>query len=151
MVRAASQHKHDILALCCDYLRRDVVVSIPRNRAQAFIECASALAEAKLHTQVKLTTKGGTLGLSFTEQTGHASERFPLADVPYNLPEVMLDAKKMARVLKHADKIALDNLDHGILVFFGPGFSHFMNGPQERTSTPDERRQQLKRAVSRER
>lgn len=137
MLRPAPSLKHDLRALIDNFSAHETVVEIPRERIAAFIKRASALAEAKQHTYVILRVVEGALSLSFSEGTA-TSDEYYLADalegIP-EMPEIKLDAARVARVLAHADKIALDHIERGVLVFFGedPVFQYMISGSQQKS------------------
>lgn len=136
MLKPASKLKHNLRRLIDNFSAHETVVEIPRERLAAFIRQAAALAEAKQHTYVTLRVVDGAMSLSFAEGAASSDEYYlaeALAGIPA-LPEIKLDAGRVARVLAHADKIVLDHIDRGVLVFRGenPVFEYMISGSQQK-------------------
>jgi DNA polymerase III sliding clamp (beta) subunit (PCNA family) len=136
MLRPAPALKHDLRALSAAYASRDVVADIPRERIGAFIKRASALAETRQHTYVILRVAEGALSLSFAEGAA-ASDEYYMVDgleIGSDLPDIKLDAMRVARVLAHAEKVVLDHIERGVLIFYGedPSFSYMICGSQSK-------------------
>lgn len=136
LLHPAPPLKHDLRALISAYAAHDTVAELPNARIGAFIKRAAALAEAKQHTYVVLRIADGALALSFAEGTASSDEYYlakGLDGIP-ELPEIRLDAGRVARVLAHADQIALDHIERGVLVFFGdnPPFQYMISASQNK-------------------
>lgn len=137
MIRSAPPMKRDIYELSLDYISDNIKARLPRDAVKQFIARATVLSEAKAHAHVKMLAENGTIALSFEEGASTSSAQYALADlanVPENFPEVRLDAMRLARALAHADMIALDTLDKGVIRIFGekPDFSYLVNGTKEK-------------------
>jgi len=134
MLRPAAPLKHDLAQLTSAYRAKEVVAEIPRERIAAFIKRAASLSEEKQHTYVVLRVAEGALSLSFAEGTA-ASDEYYMVDgleIAEDIPEIRLDAIRVARVLAYADKLALDHIERHVLVFFGtdPNFDYLVRGIQ---------------------
>lgn len=132
MLKAAPNLKQDILALASAFAGHEVIATIPADRIATFVRRAGALAESRQNTFVTLSVHAGSLGLSFIEGAAVSDELFLIEglDVPSDLPAIRLDSTKLARVLMHTDKLVLDHLERGVVVFISmsPEFSYFISG-----------------------
>jgi hypothetical protein len=134
MLRPAPALKQDILALCQNYAAREAASELPGSQIKAFVSRATNLAESKQHTYVSIKVVDGALILSFAEGAATSDEYClsdDLAGFP-EMPEIHLDALRMAKALSHCDKIALDHIERGVIVFFNekPDFSYLISGKQ---------------------
>jgi len=137
MIRLAPPMKHNIRDLSLNYTHENIVAKLPSEAVKRFVARATALAEAKTHTHVTLSASNGRLLLSFAEGTITSDEQYELTDLTItdDYPDVRLDALRLARALAHADQIALDALDKGVITLFSsddPEFSYLINGAQEK-------------------
>jgi hypothetical protein len=134
MLRPAPLLKQDILALASNFASKEAVATIPADRIGAFIKRAGALAESKANTMLTLRVVAGAIELSFAEGAATSDEYYLVdsLDVPGGLPEIKLDATRLARVLSYTDKVAFDHIDRGVLVFFGlkPAFDYLICGAE---------------------
>lgn len=126
--------KHDLRAHAANFSAADTVASIPRERLAAFIKRAAALSEDKGRTHVTLAAASGALSLSFVEGASSSDEYYLVdkLDIPA-LPEIKLDAARIARVLAHSEEIVLDHIDRRVLLLRGktPPFSYMICGRSE--------------------
>jgi hypothetical protein len=134
MLRPAPALKQDILGLCENYASRDAISELPGDRIKAFVSRATSLAESKQHTYVSIRIVDETMLLSFAEGAASSDEYYlskDLAGFP-DLPEIHLDALRVARALSHCDKLALDHVERGVIIFFNenPNFSYLISGKQ---------------------
>ena len=138
LLRPSTPLKHDILALCLNYAAREAAAKVPAESLARFVRRSAALAESKQHTFVKLKATDGALALSFAEGSATTDEYYLAKDIEGipELPEIRLDAVRMARALTQADRMALDHIENGVLVFFceKPAFSYLICGTQEKAN-----------------
>jgi len=139
MVRATQPFQHDILALTKEFPREEITTKMPTDTVKRFIARATGAAEAKAHTQVGIMASSKGLRLSFSEGTVASAEDYKLTDLtlPDDFPVIRLDALKLARALGHADMLALDAFDRGVLSLFtskgrAPEFAYLINGAKEK-------------------
>lgn len=132
MLRPAPLLKQNIAELAAPFSSKEVVATIPADRISAFIKRAGALAESKANTMLTLRVVAGAVELSFAEGAATSDEYYLVdsLDVPGGLPEIKLDAMRLARVLSFTDKVAFDHIERGVLVFFSlsPDFSYLICG-----------------------
>lgn len=122
--------KSDTLTVREKYLDANIVVVLPRAAIEAFIKRANALAEVKRNATVNLSTVDRRLVLRFNEGSSTTEEYFlvdSLVELP-PMPEISLNATKLARALAHVDEVALDHIERGVLLFRGPGFDYLLCG-----------------------
>lgn len=126
--------KHDLRAHAANFAAANTVAAIPRERLAAFIKRASALSEDKGRTHVTLAAASGALSLSFVEGASSSDEYYLVdkLDIP-TLPEIKLDASRIARVLAHSEEIVLDHIDRRVLLLRGktPPFTYMVCGRSE--------------------
>lgn len=126
--------KHDLRAHAANFAEADTVAAIPHDRLAAFIKRATALAENKGQTYVTLAAAEGALSLSFAEGASSSDEYYLVdkLDIPA-LPEIKLDAARVARVLAHSDEIVLDHIERRVLLLRGktPPFTYMVCGRSE--------------------
>lgn len=139
MLRPAPAFRVDIAGMVGNYADRQVMADIPRDRVAAFIRRATALAENKQHTFVTLSAINGGLALAFAEGAATSDEVYVIDDLPEvgDLPDIQLDAMRIARVLAHTSRICLDYIDRGVIAFCGddPKFDYLVNGIESRERT----------------
>jgi hypothetical protein len=122
LIKQVAPLKHDIASLLGSYQEAEIVVEIPSDRIAAFIKRVSAIAEIKKGVQVTVSASEGRMTLAFLEGAASADEYY-LVDglkVP-DLPEVLIDASKMARALSHATEIVLDHAARSVIILRGLG------------------------------
>jgi hypothetical protein len=134
LLRPIPAVKHDLRALTDNYASADSVAEIPRERLVAFIKRSAALSENKGQTYVTLAAAEGALSLSFAEGAASSDEYYLVKDLAVpTLPEIKLDAGRVARVLSHANEIVLDHIERKVLIFRGmnPPFLYMVAGRSE--------------------
>ena len=133
LIRPIPAIKHDLRDIIANFGQGDAVAALPRDRLAAFIKRALGLAENKGQSYVSLAAAEGALSMSFSEGAA-ASDEYYLVDglVVPTLPEIKLDAGRVARVLAHADELILDHMERRVLVFRGktPPFLYMVSGMQ---------------------
>lgn len=141
MVRNAPPMKHDLLELCSHYTHETVVAELPKESVKRFVARATALAEAKAHTHVTLSVQDGAMALAFSEGGAQADEHY-LAEglgADTSMPDVHLDATRLARALSYTDHIAFDDIGRSVITLFNiagksPEFSYLINGSQDKSA-----------------
>lgn len=135
MLKAAPPLKQDIIGMADNYVAHEVTTPIPEKQITAFIKRVTALTESKAHAYITMSIDKGRLLFSFSEGSSDARDMYKMADgldVAADLPDIRLDASRMARVLAHASTLVLDHIDRDILVFHGdkdnPQFEYYICG-----------------------
>jgi hypothetical protein len=135
MLRPAPPLRHDIRLLSDGFAENKLVAPLPAGQVAAFIRRAGALAESRQNAHVKLAAASGALSLSFLEGAAASDEYYIVEGLalPADLPEIKLDAARIARVLTHANTVVLDHIQRGVLVFMGkdPEFRYMVSGVRE--------------------
>lgn len=134
MLRPIAALKQDLRELCDNFAVAESVADLPRERLADFIKRAAALAESKQRAFVTLTAAEGALLLSFSEGVS-ATDEYHIVEglnIP-SLPEIKLDAGRVARVLSHVDQIVLDHIERGVLILRGssPSFRYMISGRKD--------------------
>ena len=133
LLRPIPPIKHDLRQIISNFGEGNSVAAIPEERLGAFVKRALALAETKGQSYVSLAAASGALSMSFAEGAS-ASDEYYIVDglVVPTLPEIKLDAGRVARVLGYASELILDHIERRVLVFRGktPPFLYMVSGTQ---------------------
>lgn len=135
LVRPIQSLKMDVRGTYLKHRDATSFVSIPPDRIKAFINRAISLTENRQKATVSVIIEQGNLTLAFDETGATTDESYPLVGLPGfpDMPTVSLPATKIARTLGYADKIALDYLDSGTLLFVGDAFTYLIGGRVDQT------------------
>jgi hypothetical protein len=123
--------KHDLVKGASRFAGRKLLATIPKERISAFIKRATSLSEAKRNSTVTLRAEHGQLSLEFSENTA-ASDEYYLVDglALADELEIKVDAVRLSRALAYVDRVALDHVGEGALIFIGedPDFVYSIAG-----------------------
>jgi DNA polymerase III sliding clamp (beta) subunit (PCNA family) len=122
LIKQVAPLKNDIAKMLAIYQDAEVVAEIPSDRIAAFIRRVGALSEKKREVHVTIAASKGMMTMAFLEGAASADEYYLVdgLNIP-DLPEVLVDAGRMARALVHCTEIVLDHAERGILILRGIG------------------------------
>lgn len=124
--------KVDIKEMVATFSGAETVAPIPRDRIEAFVKRAAALADNRRNATIRLGVADGRIILEFDEGSSSTDEYFLVDDLE-GLPEmtaVVLPAIKVASALGYVDRIVLDHIHRGVVVMRGdaPEFVYLVCG-----------------------
>lgn len=130
MIKPEAALKTDLDPVFDPYFDGEAFVRVDRERIQAFIKRVNAIAENKAELTVDFSLRGGRLALSFNEGDVSSSEYYLVEDSSLpTIQPITLKATTVARALSHVDRMALDHVERGVLVFHGskPTFRYMVS------------------------
>ena len=98
---------------------RETAMPLFREAVTAFLRRAEALAEEK--ALVEVSVEDGRTRLAFSEAAGSTEEFYMVEGGPkVTVAPVRIEAQRLARALKHADRMVFDHTENGVLLLRGP-------------------------------
>jgi hypothetical protein len=119
---------HDLSETTAKYDKTGIAVPLFRGAVQAFLRRAEALSNAD--AIVEISVEAGRMGLVFQEAAASSEEYYIVQGSPeVNVPPVRIAARRLAKILKHADRLVFDYAPNNVLVLRGPsGFVFIITG-----------------------